>query len=677
MKSFFVGFSNRQRWFTASATVLVALLSLLYFFPWDALRGPINRYVSAQIGRRFEITRHLDVHLGFTTTVRADGIEIANPEWAQEPYLLRANSAEIDVRIFPLLVGKVILPRVALSKPSIGLQIEPDGRRTWSLAKNTSKPGLAPAIGDVAVDNGALSYFSKTQGADLRVEFSVAEQANNLLPLQFSASGKWNNSKFSASGRSGSVLKFSQQTQAPFPLDFSATAGRTSLKAKGTVASLAELGGIDATFDLKGQNLDDLYGLLGVVLPSTPPYSLRGKLDKNGRVWAVSQLQGVLGKSDLSGNLSFDQSAKVPRLTGKVQSRTMDFADLAPIIGITPAGGAAPNVTKPGGRAVTTKAAPAATKAEAATAPISGKVLPVTQLDVAKLKAMNADVTYSAADIRHVKELPLDKGSVHVLLKDGVLQLDPITLGVAGGTIAGTIRVDSTVLPAAFATRLNVRGVKLNELFPTVKSTKTGLGTIGGKFDLKGTGNSVAQMLASASGDAAVLMGKGEISNILLEFMGLDGGEIIKFLVRGDRTVQLRCAAAAFDVKKGLMTSRAIVLDTSDTVIAGQGQISLANETLDILLKPEPKDMSILSLRSPLRIGGTFSKMTAGPEKSALAGRAGIALLLGAINPLLALAATIETGPGVDADCAEVLKLAAQAPAGSKPVAAIAKPPSK
>ena len=215
--------------------------------------------------------------------------------------------------------------------------------------------------------------------------------------------------------------------------------------------------------------------------------------------------------------------------------------------------------------------------------------------------------------------------------------------------------------PAAFNTKLDVRALQLNQLFPTVETTKTGLGKISGQFDLKGRGNSVAQMLGSASGDVAVLMGKGEISNILLEFMGLDGGEVIKFLLRGDRNVQLRCAAAAFDVKQGLMSSRAIVLDTSDTLITGEGQISLANETLDIVLKPQPKDVSILSLRSPLRIGGTFADMTAGPEKTALAGRAGLALLLGAINPLLALAATIETGPGEDADCADVLTQAAQA----------------
>jgi hypothetical protein len=112
------------------------------------------------------------------------------------------------------------------------------------------------------------------------------------------------------------------------------------------------------------------------------------------------------------------------------------------------------------------------------------------------------------------------------------------------------------------------------------------------------------------------------------------------------------------------------VLDTSDTLITGDGQISLEKETLDIVLKPQPKDVSILSLRSPLRIGGTFADMTAGPEKTALAGRAGLALLLAAINPLLALAATIETGPGQDANCADVLKQAAQAKSSPGPAAA-------
>ncbi|MEO6319343.1 MAG: AsmA family protein [Polaromonas sp.] len=659
-----------RRWLAGLAALLVVLVLLVYFFPWDALRGPINRYVSEQLGRRFEITQHLSVNVGRTTTVRAQGVEIANPEWAHDPYLLKASAAEFDINLLPLLFGKVVLPRISLTEPRVGLQIEPDGRRTWALSRDTSDTSAVPEIGAVVVDKGHVNYRARGQGANLDVQFSLAQESGNELPLSYKASGKWKNGAFTASGRAGGVLKFSQDTQAPFPLEVNAVAGRTSLKAKGSIANLADLEGIDATFDLQGQNLDELYTLLGVVMPSTPPYKLRGQLDKQGKLWAVSQIQGMLGKSDLSGTLSFDQSAAVPLLTGKIQSKMMDFADLGPVIGLAPSNASTQKTVAAVDPAQARPVAATSGKSAARTGTAPGKVFPVTQLDVIKLKAMNADVTYAAADIRHVRELPLDKGSVHVKLKAGVLQLEPISLGIAGGTVAGTIRIDSNVTPAAFTTNLDVRALQLNQLFPTVKTTKTSLGKISGQFDLKGRGNSVAEMLGSASGDVAVLMGKGEISNILLEFMGLDGGEVIKFLLRGDRNVLLRCAAAAFDVKQGMMSSRAIVLDTSDTVITGQGQISLRNETLDILLKPQPKDMSIFSLRSPLRIGGTFADMSAGPEKAALAGRAGLTLLLGAINPLLALAATIETGPGVDADCADVLRQAAQPTATSKPSSA-------
>ncbi|MBH2018958.1 MAG: AsmA family protein [Burkholderiales bacterium] len=668
MKNSLLKSQTLRHWLAGLALLLVALVLVVSFFPWDLLRGPINRYVSEQLGRRFEITQHLSVQLGRTTTVTAQGVEIANPEWAHDPYLLKATAAEFDISLLPLIIGKVVLPRIKLTEPRIGLQIEPDGRRTWALSRDTSDQGAIPEMGSVVVDQGELSYLARAHGADLDVRFSLAPEAGNDLPLGYKVTGQWKKEAFTATGRAGGVLEFSKNTQAPFPLEVDAVAGRTSLKAKGSISNLADLAGIDATFDLQGQNLDDLYNLLGVVLPSTLPYKLRGKLDKKDKLWAVSQIQGLLGKSDISGALTFDQSATMPLLSGKVQSRVLDFADLGAVIGMAPSGTSAPKAKAvAAANGSRTAQASSGTKASPVGA-APGKVLPRTPLDVNRLHAMNADVTYSAADIRHVKELPLDKGSVHVKLNAGVLQLEPISLGIAGGSVAGTIHIDSTLSPAAINTRLDVRALQLNQLFPTVESTKTGLGKISGRFDLKGRGNSVAQMLGSASGDVAVLMGKGEISNILLEFMGLDGGEVIKFLLRGDRTVPLRCAAAAFDVKQGLMTSRAIVLDTTDTVIAGQGQISLTNETLDILLKPQPKDMSILSLRSPLRIGGTFANMSAGPEKSALAGRAGIALVLAAINPLLALAATIETGPGENADCAEILSQAAnpKAAAGKK-----------
>ena len=646
-----------RRWLIGFASLVVVLFMVLLFFPWDVLRGPINRYVSGELGRRFEITERLSVNPGITTTVRADGLEFANPEWASEPYLVKAKAAEFDIKLLPLLFGKVDLPRIALFEPQIGLQIEPDGRRTWALSRDTSDTSATPRIGALTVDRGTLKYRASGQGADITALFtlapdSTASQAGTVqLPLSYKVAGQWNNESFKANGRTGGVLQLSRDMRQSFPIEVNAETGKTTLKAKGTVENLQEFSNLNATFDIRGRNLEELYKLSGVVLPSTPPYKLRGQLSRRGQVWVTTQIQGVLGKSDLAGDLSFDRSQKIPLLTGKVRSKLLDFDDLRPVIGLPVKTAATVANNRPESLESTAQ--------KAVPANASRKVLPTATLDLVKLKAMNADVIYSALDIRHVEQLPLDKGSVRVLLNNGVLRLEPLALGVAGGSLAGQITIDVNVVPATFDTKFDLRGVQLNKLFPKIENTKSSFGKVSGQVGLKGRGNSMAQMLGSASGDVAILMGKGELSNILLEYMGLDGGEVIKFFLRGDRNVELRCAAAAFEVNQGLMASKVILLDTSDTVINGSGQISLANETLDIVLKPEPKDKSILSLRSPLKIGGSFAAPTAGPDKAALAGRAGLAIALGVINPLLALLATIETGPGQDADCSAALGVAA------------------
>ena len=638
------------------ATLLV-LFVVFFFFPWDVLRQPINHYVSEQLGRQFEITRRLSVNLGTTITVSLDGLEIANPDWANEPYLVKAKAADFDIRLWPLLFGKIDLPRLVLTEPQIGLQLEPDGRRSWVLSRDTADVSAAPSIGTLSVNEGSLKYRASESGVDVTALFSTAEQDAALLPLRFQVSGKLKNETFTASGRTGGVLALSRDVKGLFPLEVSAQSGKTNLKVKGSIENIFDFAGLQMSFDMQGRNLDELFKFSGVVLPSTPPYKLRGQLSKQGNVWSASQMTGTLGNSDISGALAFDTSNSTPLLTGKVQSKVLDFKDLAPVIGLPLTSTSA-----------TKKSVP--TEVAKAVPTLSGaKVIPTAKLDFQRLKSMNADVIYSALDVRNVDQLPLEKGSVHVKLNNGILQLNPLAISVAGGLLVGSMTIDVNVVPAAFKTLFDLRNVQLNRLFPSIQNTKSSLGKISGKIDLQGRGNSMAQMLGSANGDVAVLMGKGEISNILMEFLGLDGGEVIKFFLRGDRNIQLRCAAAAFEVKQGLMRSKVIVLDTSDTVINGTGQISLASETLELTLKPEPKDKSILSLRSPLKIGGTFAAPTAGPDKTALAGRAGLAIALGIVNPLLALLATIETGPGQDANCTGALAIAAnpKSAASAKP----------
>lgn len=663
--------------------IIVALLALaVAFFPWDVLRGPLNRYVSDKTGRHFEITRHLDVKVGRTTRIFADGIEFANPEWARDPWLLKAAGAEIDIELLPLLRRHVVLPLVRLNQPQLGLQIDPDGRRSWSLGRDTGNPGNLPHIGALVVDQGVAHFVVPAHGADITTDFAIDGSApapapasaasasasasasadgsavdaqNASLPLRFTAKGTWEKQPFSASGRTGNVLSLEAPLQHPFPAQFDAKAADTTLHVNGSVASLSTLDGADAQFAIQGHDLQDLYRLVGIVLPSTPRYSLQGNLSKHGDVWQIQAINGKLGASDLHGDLSFDRTNKVPALNGHVESNSLDFADLAPLVGLpeqTRSAAALPQVKGQRARPV-----PTAAKVRGG----NERVLPTAALDLDRLHRMNADVTYDAKKITDVKRLSIDRLNVHVVLKDGRLVLDPLKVGIAGGSIAGRMRIDGNSNPAVAAVRLDARSLEFAKLFPGVKLTHASLGRLAADIDLKGRGNTVAQMLGTSDGNVALLMGRGQISELLVALADLDGGQLLKLLASGDRNkqVELRCAAAAFDVHNGLMHTQALVLDTADSVIYGNGDVSLANESMDLTLRPYPKDMSFLSLRTPLRVAGDFAKPKVGPDKGALAGRAVATLAGGVLSPLVALATTLETGPGKDANCGPALQEAA------------------
>jgi AsmA family protein len=676
---------SRPLWLKVFVGVLVlaALLALLAaLFPWDSLRGPLNRYVSDRTGRHFEITRSLDVKLGLTTRILADGIEFANPEWARNPYLVKADGAEIQIELLPLLRRRFVMPQIELRQPQLGLQIESDGRRSWALGRDSANPRNFPDIGALVVDRGSVHFIAEEHGADIHADFEIegpltlppvggqagsapqettaavkpstssAAGTRAAMPLSFTAKGSWRKELFTAKGKTGNVLYLSAALQQPFPIELDAVAGATRLHARGAISSLATLDGANAVFDLQGRSLADLYKLVGVVLPATPRYALHGRVTKQGEVWRVGDIKGKLGNTDMAGELAYDRAQRVPHLVGKLRSSLLDFNDLAPLVGL-PEQASSAMASRPSAGDQAQQRQPTAPKDR------TRKVLPNTPIDLARLKAMNSEVAYTAAKVTNAGKFPLERVSAGVRLQNGVLHLDPLSLGIAGGSVAGRLHIDSRVSPAVVQVNLNARSLELREMFRDERLTKTSFGKIAGEIDMQARGNTAAQMLASASGNFALLMGQGQISNLLMEIAGLDGAEIMKFLFRGDQNVTLRCAATAFDVRNGLMTSRALVLDTADTVVYGDGSVNLATEAMDLYFRPYPKDMSILSLRSPIKITGTLGAPETGPDKGALAGRAAAALALGTINPLLALAATIETGPGEDANCGAILRAAA------------------
>ncbi|MFK3845020.1 AsmA family protein [Stenotrophomonas sp. Betaine-02u-21] len=627
-----------QRWLAVLVFLLAAILLLIALWDWNWFKGPVERVVQAKTGRALQIG-NLDVDLGRVTTIRADSITFANAEWAKQPKMASADRVEIDVRVWPLLRGSVQLPEIRLTRPDALLQTAPkaDQAGNWDFMGESSG-GEPLQLRRLHIDDGRLQFLDERGRTNIQVAVRSGEpkQAHAAPPLLVSGKGSWQGNAFTLNGNTESPLELTNSGH-PFRIHLDGRAGATHAVASGTLINPFQFQTFKLQFRLSGQDMEDLYPLLGIALPSTPPYRLDGQLSRDHQVWQYQKFNGTVGDSDLGGDVKVEVGGERPRLTANLVSKRLDFDDLAGFVGAPP---------KTGGE----ETANAEQKAEAARLAAKPTILPDTPYNLGKLRSMDADVRLRAQRI-NAPSLPLDDMDAHLFLDDGLLRLEPLNFGVAGGDIRSTVRMDARRPQIATSLKASVRRVQLGRLFPDAKLAEQASGGIGGEIDLTGNGNSIAAMLGSSDGTVAVGMGKGHVGNLIMELAGLDVAESLKFLFTGDKQIPLRCAFADFGVKDGLMDSRALAVDTTDTLIIGEGTVNLKNEQMDLLLKPRPKDISILALRSPLRISGTFKDPGFRPDFKALGLRGAIALALGSIAPPAALLATFEPGPGKDSDC--------------------------
>jgi uncharacterized protein involved in outer membrane biogenesis len=603
----------------ALAALVVALVVL---FQWNWLRGPMERIVAWQTGRSFDIAGDLDVDLGRVTTIRADALRFGNADWSPSPTMASADRAEVDVRLWPLLVGEVRLIAIRLTRPRLRLEFGPDGGGNWIFGERKGESRFRYA--GLWIDDGRLVFLDPRRRTHLDIALdSIGSSDASAAPVELEGKGRWAGNAFSVAGRVESPLAL-RQTDKPYRIDLRATAGPTRAHARGTLLDPFRLRDFDLRLRLAGQDLEDLFPLIGIATPSTPPYRLDGRFTRDGDTWRYDDFTGIVGDSDLGGSAAVTVGRERPLLKADLVSKRLDFDDLAGFVGAPP---------QTGGE----EAATAEQRAEAAARAADARVLPDTPYDLTKLRAMDADVRWKAHRI-NAPRLPIEDMDAHLLLEAGLLRLEPLNFGVAEGDIRSTIRMDARSEVIRTKADVAVRGLDLGELFPSAQLTQSAIGRIGGNASLAGTGNSVAGILGTADGEVMLGMGRGQVSNLLMELAGLDVAEALKFLLTQDRTVAVRCAFGDFAVEGGVMRTRALAFDTSDTIILGKGEVSLKEETLDLELRPRPKV-------------ATFMDPWFRPDYKRLGLRGATALALGSIAPPAALLATIEPGPGQDSAC--------------------------
>jgi uncharacterized protein involved in outer membrane biogenesis len=585
--------------------VLVLLIGVTaaggyYFLTSGDFRSRVESQASAFSGRKTKIAK-VSIDWGTTAHVHLSGIEIANADWAKEPTMLKADEVDFTLRLWPLLKGDIVLPSLQLNKPEVVVEKGDKDQLNWSFGESPVTTGAAkaiepsnrfqtPLIGRLEITEGKLTYRDPKRKLDLDGTIATAKgNAGDQPQAKLELKGKLEGQPLTARFVGGSAIML-RDTTLPYPIDLDISFSGTKLTAKGTVQDPFQWTGADVDLTLSGPSLSEIYPLLGIPGPRTPPYRISGKLDRDPGQWKFLNTKWHVGDSDLAGEVVIDEKKKPALLTAKLVSNNLAFKDLAPLVGAPP------------GKTGAMNAQQAATQRQLEA---SGDLFPNTPLHVERLREMNMDISLDAKKVVAPDYLPVQALALRVLIDKGVATARPLTLSlVGGGTIAGDLVVDARADTAAMKANLKGTNIELGAFFRNSRYFDTTHGKIQGHVNLAGQGRSLAQVMAGSDGHVDLALGGGSVSSLMVSLAGLQLFDALIVYVTGDQRIPILCALGRMNVQKGNASFDRTLLDTQKSVLDVNGTMAMQSQVVKIEVRAHPKSFDLLDLHGPVAIEG-------------------------------------------------------------------------
>lgn len=636
---------KKHPYYTGAGCFGVALLVLILFWSWDWFVPLVNKRATAMLHRKTSIT-HLHVSLGRITTVQAEGVQVAQPQtFAQaKPLFAEAKSLSISVDVWSYLWHHALrIPLIALDTPKLDIEARKNGQNNYTFTENnspaTKQEGpeqnstlTLPDIGELRITSGTLELHHAPLQADMSMAVhTTAPEGNSRGTLTVKAKGRYAQQPITAQFVGGALLSFVAD-KVPYPVDLHVQNGPTTASLQGQIEHPLVLGGAQLKLHFAGPDMSLLYPLTGVPIPQTPAYSVTGALDYTPSRITFKEFEGKMGHSDIGGTISVDPHQKPPFVEATLSSKQVDLVDLGGFIG----------------------AKPNKTKAEEKTDAKSTTVLPDTPINIPKLNAINAHVTYHGAHIEN-KNLPLDNIDTEFFVTDGAINLKRLNFAVGSGTLASA----ATLTPQgkAFKTdaRVDFARIDLARIMQATANSKA-RGIIGGHMTLKAKGNSIASLMAAGNGGLTLVLDQGgDITAILPNVLGLQLGNAVLSALGLPAHTDIKCFIADMPLKNGIASTNTLLLETGEARTLGQGTINFRNNTLDYALTTRSQGLTIASLPGAFHIIGHLKSPTVLPGAEIL-GRAAVAAGLGFVFPPLALLPTIQFGVGDKSLCSHAVQ---------------------
>lgn len=623
--------------------VVVAVAAVVLLFDWNDARGFVARRASAALGREVAIEGDLKVRIGNPLHIHVEGLRVANAPWSDEKDMVALRALDATLRPWPLLKGDWEFPELRFDGPRIVLEKNDKGEANWNFgppnvtkeaAKETATPdtrGDLPLIGKLAIADGAIRYRDPTSAIDIANTINTATGDNDSDTVRLNGKGSFAGKPFTLAAEGGSLLSLRDDPK-PYPIRIEAAVGKTKGKIEGSVAEPVRMRGVDLSVDLRGDDLAEIFPILGIPTPKTRPYVISGHLAHEGTRWSFQGMHGKVGESDLSGDVAVETSGERPKVTADLTSKRLAALDLAGLVGGSPRGsGDYPTRGK-------------------------GRVIPATPVNVEMLRNTDMDVRLKGQRVE-APFTPLDDLDMRILLNAGDLRFDPLSLGIGGGRIAGTVQVDGSRKVPALRTNLDIRKMQLSTFFRETSFAGQMGGTVSGRIQLAGSGGTVADLLASSDGKIGAAVDGGKISNLAVKGLKTNILETLGVVLSGSQPLPFTCLVANMTVEKGIARAEALVLDTPETMVVGEGTVSLRDEKLDLRVVGNAKSPQVFATHVPVLVSGTLGDPSIGVDPTESAARGAAAVALGVLlTPLAGVLPFLDPGSDEQPQCGQLVR---------------------
>ncbi|MEG8053223.1 AsmA family protein [Sphingomonas aerolata] len=305
------------------AGVLVLGLIVLAAFPWGSLKGVIQRQLTARFGRPVTIggIERVDT-FGFNPTIRITDVRIPQAGWAGTGDFVRLREAEATFSGLALLKGAFGPRDVKARGLRLVLVRDRNGRTNWERPGKPKGGGSSTDLDGLTISDSVIAYRDDKRDRFVTARFT----ADPVHGIRAAGNGTIRGAAVRIAVAGPSVERFRGK---PWPFTASIDGDALSITAKGRMDHPLDTDAMELDVTARATDLKLIDAVIEAGLFRTQPVSFSAHVRHDQPKWTVTQLKGVVGRSDFTGHVSVDKQDGRSKVDGAIVSRQFDFGDLA------------------------------------------------------------------------------------------------------------------------------------------------------------------------------------------------------------------------------------------------------------------------------------------------------------------------------------------------------------